>query len=282
MLYRHLKSLILIIPTLTIGLWEYIRHAFLLPYISMDLGNWLAPLLVFLVTMTLLRKLFFMIEKLQEELQKERAAKAALEEREKIAQELHDGIAQSLFLLSVRIDRVEQSQTGVLTDALREAYQSLRKTVHEVNDYVRQAIAGLRYPVNPSAEPWMDSIRQLTEEFMQDTGIAVHLNWSLSEERIKLKEKVELYSTIREAMINAYKHADAANLWIQGSDRGEAGWSCEIRDDGKGFDAGTPSEARGGFGLLMMRERADELGWSLVIRREQGCTMVTIEKEDKR
>ena len=47
MSYKQMKWLILIIPTLTIGIWEYVRHEFLLPYISMDLGNLLAPVIVF-------------------------------------------------------------------------------------------------------------------------------------------------------------------------------------------------------------------------------------------
>lgn len=281
MLYRNLKSLILIIPTLTIGLWEYVRHAFLLPYISMDLGNWLAPLLVFLVTMTLLRKLFSMIEELQEELQKERAVKAALEERESIAQELHDGIAQSLFLLSVRVDRLEQSQSGVLTGAVAQAYQRLRRALHEVNEYVRQAIAGLRYPVNASSGPWLQSVRQLANSFAGDTGIAVQLNWSLTEERMTLKEKVELYSTIREALINAYKHAGASHLQIEGDNRGAAGWRCVIRDDGRGFEARDPMDAGGGFGLSIIRERAETLRWRFDIVREREHTLVMIEKEDE-
>lgn len=51
MTYKQLKWLILTIPTLTIGIWEYVRHEFLLPYISMELGNWLAPVFVLLVSL---------------------------------------------------------------------------------------------------------------------------------------------------------------------------------------------------------------------------------------
>ncbi|CAG7629550.1 hypothetical protein PAESOLCIP111_03114 [Paenibacillus solanacearum] len=283
MLYKHLKSLILIIPTLTIGLWEYVRHSFLLPYISMDLGNWLAPLLVFLVTMTLLRKLFAKMEVLQEELQQEREAKAALEERENIARELHDGIAQSLFLLSVRLDRMDRMDRNGsgMNDSLRTAYQNLRKTVYEVNEYVRQAIAGLRYPVTPASKPWMESVQRLVEEFRRDTGLSVVLLWSLSEQRLTLKEKVELYSTVREAMINVYKHAGAERLWVEGTDRGDRGWRCEIRDDGAGFRRSDPLERGEGFGLAMIRERADKLNWSFTAARDGEHTRVVIEKEER-
>lgn len=274
-LYKHLKSLILIIPTLTIGIWEYTRHEFLLPYISMDLGNWLAPLLVYLVTMTLLRKLFALMEQLQEQLQQERAAKAALEEREKVASELHDGIAQSLFLLSVRVDRMEQSHAV----PMGELYQSLRKTVHEVNDYVRQAIDGLRYPAAPQAQPWMESVQHLIADFRKDTGIAVRLEWELSEERMTVKEKVELYATLREALINVFKHAGATNVWIQGKDAPGAGdgWRCTVADDGQGF-VFDPLSKKNGYGLKIIQDRAAKMGWTFALRRENGHTVLTVNK----
>ncbi|WP_442435751.1 histidine kinase [Paenibacillus peoriae] len=68
----------------------------------MDLGNWLTPVLVYVVSITLLTQLFRILEKIQKELEIERSEKAVLEAREQLARELHDGIAQSLFLLSVK------------------------------------------------------------------------------------------------------------------------------------------------------------------------------------
>lgn len=43
MSYKQIKWMILLIPTFTVGIWEYIRHQFLMPYLSMDAGNWLTP-----------------------------------------------------------------------------------------------------------------------------------------------------------------------------------------------------------------------------------------------
>jgi len=149
--YRQIKWLLLIIPSITIGLWEYVRHEILLPYISMEMGNWLAPFIVLAVTMTFLLKLFAMMEQLQNELNRERVAKAALEERERIARELHDGIAQSLFLLSVKVDQLEKSGGNV---GGKPDVQVVRKTVHQVNEYIRQAISNLRYPPRSDALPW--------------------------------------------------------------------------------------------------------------------------------
>ncbi|MEK4451151.1 histidine kinase [Paenibacillus sp. FSL L8-0506] len=86
------------------------RHQFLMPYISMDLGNYLTPVLVFLFTLVLLVPMFSLMERNQRELEQERALKEAMKAREGLAKELHDGMAQSLFLLSVKIDRLEASR----------------------------------------------------------------------------------------------------------------------------------------------------------------------------
>jgi len=183
--YQKIKWLILLIPTLTIGLWEYVRHQFLLPYISMELGNWLAPVIVFSVTMLCITKLFAILEQIQEELQRTKAMQAVLQEREKLARELHDGIAQSLFLMSVQMEQWEQVQAGNADEQIRR----IRQTVREVNEYVRQAIANLRYPPEPTM-PWMESLHRLVGEFSRDPSIDVDFDWTLPEERLSMKEKV--------------------------------------------------------------------------------------------
>ena len=75
MSYKQIKWMILLIPTLTVGLWEYIRHQFLMPYLSMDAGNWLTPVIVYLVSVTLLSRLFRMLE----------GARATLEQEKQVA-----------------------------------------------------------------------------------------------------------------------------------------------------------------------------------------------------
>ena len=116
----------------------------------MEVGNWLTPVIVFAVSITLLLKLFSRLEATQDELNRERSRQAVLEEREKLARELHDGIAQSIFLLSVKLNQFEQEHQGT---AETESISGFRKTVHQVNEYVRQAISSLRHPVNPEVLP---------------------------------------------------------------------------------------------------------------------------------
>lgn len=281
MSYRWLKWLILWIPTLTIGLWEYVRHAFLLPYISMDLGNVLAPVLVFLVTLTLLRGLFKRLELMQDALQRERLSKSAFEQREKLARELHDGISQSLFLLSVKLDSLEHAHTP---EGVRQTTEQIRGTVRHVYEDVRQSIANLKSSTaaSPAEGPWRAAIQSLAEELREAGGYTAEVNWQLSEHALSDKEKVELMAIVREALMNVRKHTHEAHVSIacyplEGGALGS--FHCIVADTGRGADA-EQLEAKGRYGIRMMRERAKQMGWSLHVKseRDQG-TRVEIATE---
>lgn len=274
MSYQQIKWLILAIPTLTLGLWEYVRHTILASYLSMELGNWLAPLIVFLVTITFLLKLFDMLEDMQEELREQRSYKAELQEREKLARELHDGISQSLFLLSVKMDKLELTHPPVDNG---DPYQPMRQTIRRVYDDVRQAIANLKLPVTPAELPWLQSILQLKEDFQEATGVDITMNWSLTESALSLKEKVELLACLREALMNVQKHAKANQVWITSASSSGA-WDCIIEDDGIGY-VRNPLESGSTFGLRIMQERSSAMGWEFGIQRAENRTRVKIRKK---
>ena len=110
----------------------------------METGNYLSPILVFTVTLVFLRHLFSVLERMQEELRLEKTKKAALIEREKLARELHDGIAQTLFLLSVKTNKFgRKNQLGHNPD-----FQKIKQTLQHVHEDTRQAITNLKYLPN--------------------------------------------------------------------------------------------------------------------------------------
>ncbi|MFB9330325.1 sensor histidine kinase [Paenibacillus aurantiacus] len=259
MRYKRIKWLILWIPTATIALWEYVRHAFLLPYISMDLGNLLAPVIVLVVTLTLVRGLMRMLEEAHESLQRERAVKAALVEREQLARELHDGISQSLFLLAVKLDRLERETEG---GAAAQTAVQLRGTVRRVFEDVRQSIANLRSEPSLADTEWMQPVVLLAEEMASTDGIRVEMDWRLSELGLTNKQKVELIAIIREAMLNVQKHAGASRMLVRTEPSENGGFRCMVEDDGAGAE---PSDlmAKGRYGIRMMQDRAREMDWQL-------------------
>ncbi|OXS58434.1 two-component sensor histidine kinase [Cohnella sp. CIP 111063] len=275
---RRIKWLILLIPTLTIGLWEYVRHAFLLPYVSMELGNLLAPFIVLAVTLTLVRSLFARMEQSQMALQREKEAKAALEERESLARELHDGISQSMFLLAVKLDQLDElSRDG----PVRELAGGLRETVRVMHEDVRQAIANLRQPPSPDSAAWVVPLRELLGETAELSGARAEFVWTIPDDGLTDKEKVELHACVREALVNVRKHAQASHVYVVGEPDGAGGFRCRVEDDGVGFD-GDPLQAQGRFGLRMVRDRARSMGWSFLAERRGERTVVELVKSGRK
>lgn len=278
MSYKQMKWMILFIPTITVGLWEYVRHQFLMPYLSMEAGNWLTPVIIYFISVTLLNKLFTMMEKSQAELEREKAAKSALEAREHLARELHDGIAQSLFLLSVQLDKAERKLTGTPNEG---ELQEVRQTVHEVHHYARQAIAQLKVPHSEENSP--NSPQQLLrqiEDMVADGRYDSRIQWNLSDEALTTKEHVELIACIREAILNIRKHANASTISVTGTGN-KVHWKVSITDDGTGF-TGDPEQRKDRYGLRITRGRAEEMGWRFHFSNMEngGTCMLIIKGED--
>lgn len=265
MTYQQLKWLILLIPTVTVGIWEYIRHEYLLPYISMDLGNWLTPVIVLFVTFTLLTRFFEKMEDIQEELRLERAEKAALKERERIARGLHDGLAQSLFLLSIKVKKLNELN---VSEADRKQLEELKDSINEIHQYVRQNIENLREPPKET-EPWLKLINRHIEKFEKESEIMVERNFDMDESLLSSEEKFELASCIGEALVNVHKHAEATKvvLKIQVTDS-----ECYVmvQDNGIGFSGKQIDDHH--YGIKMMGERCNKINWNFEIKRMDGMT----------
>ncbi|WP_276354737.1 sensor histidine kinase [Cohnella caldifontis] len=273
---RSVKWLILLIPPLTIGLWEYIRHAFLLPYLSMRTGNLLAPFIVLAVTLTIVRGLYARMERMQAELQRERSVSAAHEERERLAQVLHDGIAQSLFLLAVKLDKLDRAAEEGKEKVLGLS-DELKETVRVVHEDVRQAISNLRLPPSPAEAAWVIPLRELLEDTARVTIATAEFRWTIPDEALTAKEKVELHACLREALVNVRKHAKASRVLVTGEPLGSGGFRCEVADDGAGFH-GDPLDAPGRFGLRMVRDRARQMRWTFAAERRGDWTVVELSK----
>ncbi|MTH54419.1 two-component sensor histidine kinase [Bacillus mangrovi] len=276
MKYHQIKWLILILPTVTIGLWEFVRHEYLLPYLSMDMGNLLSPVIVFAVTILVVMRLFSLLEKMQEELKQEKAKKAALLERENLARELHDGIAQSLFLLSVKLNQFGKRKS-LHSDA---DYVNLQQILQHIHEDTRQAISSLKKPPATGVFSWQKNVKDYLAELEGSHSLKVDLQWALPEEMLTDKEKVEIFSCIKEAVTNVIKHAQTDHVRIKAF-QVPGGWMCEIKDNGTGFNEESLPGGKG-FGLQIMKNRAASMGWTFTISSMEGETKIQIQKEAER
>ncbi|WP_062234320.1 sensor histidine kinase [Fictibacillus sp. FJAT-27399] len=271
MTYKQIKWLILMLPTVSIGIWEYLRHTLLMPYISMETGNFLSPLIVFGVTIIFLLKLFNMLEKIQAELNEERSQKGALQERAKISRELHDGIAQSLFLLSIKINKIGK-QANLDNNP---HFIKMKKTLQHIHEDTRQAINNLRVPPVESNFNWTDTLLNHIQSMEKEHQFKVQMTWEIGESLFSTKDKVELYACIKEALINVVKHARTNQVWIDAHET-KTGWTCIIKNK---TDQQSLVNSHKGYGLQILKDRAKAMGSDLSIHVQDGEMLIAFVKE---
>jgi signal transduction histidine kinase len=195
---------------------------------------------------------------------------ATLDERERIAREMHDSLAQTLGVLHLKVSRAQQLLGSDQPSRVEAALEEIRKLTEDAYDDVRQAIYGLRTFVSRRLG-LVPTLTEYLHEWSVQSGIAVDLQIH-SEEATRLppEAEVQLIRIIQEALTNVRKHTGAEHAWVSFSlEEGLA--VVTIADDGKGFAlAELQKQSRKGFGLETMRERAESVGGSLEITSQLG------------
>jgi signal transduction histidine kinase len=236
-----LRMITILLPTLMIGGFEYFRHNVMVDYLSMEAGNIYMTILTFVLSYIFANWMFRHIAQSNVRLAEEQARRAVYEERERLANELHDNIAQTLFFLNVKL------QKGHLEEA--------KSAVSDINNQVRQAIYNLRSSPDEGAE-FMERVDLWLQEWSLITGIVVHKELNMESNYFSPVEEVNLFGIIQEAFTNIRKHSQADKATI--SFKAEQGaWILLITDNGNGIRTGFVEQNK--YGLLMMNRRSEEL-----------------------
>ncbi len=195
---------------------------------------------------------------------------ATVQERERLAREIHDDLAQAVGYLHLRLktleNRLERSSQPTSLAELAE----MRTVAAKAYEDVRQSIFGLRTMVSKSLG-LVPTLTEYLHEFSQRSGIVV--DFQVEDDRatqFSPEAEIQLIRIIQEALTNVRKHASARHAWVRFAIDGNMG-CVTIADHGAGF----PVEALAGdfrdrFGLRTMRERAEGLGGNLEIRSIPG------------
>jgi signal transduction histidine kinase len=200
---------------------------------------------------------------------------ATLQERNRIAREIHDSVGHALAAQSIQLENVAMLLPEDAM-AVRERLQTARDLGREALQSVRQSVATLRQ--NPLKQRDLPSaIADLAQQFEATHGIQID-----SEIRVTSQFPVEaiapIYRIVQEALTNVAKHSSADRVRLHLIE-GKTEISLLVEDNGCGFD---PNKNTTGFGLQSMRERAEALGGRLTLHSQptQGCQIrVTIPQE---
>ena len=194
------------------------------------------------------------------------AREAALEERTRLARELHDSLEQDLAGIGYALEAVKQTidHPSVARSHLDRALMHVDQSMGEA----RRSVWALR----PRALEGGDLVsalstlaREVTRGGVLDTEVRVlGRRWELAP-----GVEDQVFRVAQEALTNALKHADARRLRVDLS-FGEAALTVVVQDDGTGFDPAAPV-AVGHFGLLGMHERVAKVGGTLDIRSAAGA-----------
>ena len=188
---------------------------------------------------------------------------AAIEERQRLAREIHDGVAQEVASLGYLVDDLAATTTD---EAQRDKLRELRIEVTKVISDLRLSIFDLRSGVDANAglgAALSDYVRRVGSR----SDMTVHLTLDEAPDRLRGDVESEVLRIAQEAITNARKHSGAANLWVD----------CrvhppfvrlQVRDDGDGLGTGRDDS----YGIHIMRERAERISAHLQIDGAVGCT----------
>jgi len=200
---------------------------------------------------------------------------ATLEERERLARELHDGIGQVLGYVGIQAQTASKWMQDGNIEKARSVLGRLAQVVKDAHADVRESILSLRAG---SAPEWsfVPALKQYLDNFQANYGIRTELSLSdgTGVDTLSPDAEVQLLRVIQEALTNARKHsgAHAVRVIIE-QDKSQA--HITISDDGRGFDVGQADTATGShFGLVFMRERMEQIGGSLKIDSRPGAGTV--------
>ena len=194
---------------------------------------------------------------------------AVSEERNLLAQELHDSIAQALAFLNLQVQMLRDAIRKEKRDDVRVIVSEIEAGVQESYADVRELLTHFRTRVGQA--DLEHSLRGMLAKFEHQTGIATDLKVAGTGVTIAPDTQLQMAHVVHEALSNARKHSGCTRVDVE-LERGPT-YRLTVRDDGRGFDprARDPASHDDHVGLRIMRERASRVGAALTVRSSPGA-----------
>jgi len=201
----------------------------------------------------------------------------AEEERRRIARELHDQVSQNLTALAINV-RAAHAQLSESIERPRQRLDEASALIEETTDHIRALTFELRPPVLDDFG-LVAALEWHAARVTAQTGLVVSVDGDEAEPRLPRLTEIALFRIAQEALTNIIKHAHTTTAHVHVT-ADERSIRLDIDDPGIGFDPSqaTHRDAKIGWGLLNMRERAEALGgsFSIASSQERG-TQITVE-----
>jgi signal transduction histidine kinase len=191
---------------------------------------------------------------------------AAIEERQRLARELHDSVTQSLYSLTLLAEAGRRLAADGDTPRLADTLTRLGDIAHQALREMRLLVFELR-PLELETEGLVGAVRRRLDAVEHRGGIRGRLTVAGPLD-LPPEIEAELYRVVQELLNNTLKHAHASQVTVRLLGAPEQ-VRVEVEDDGQGFDPGRVA-ARGGLGLASVRERVSRLGGSLSVEASPG------------
>jgi len=190
-----------------------------------------------------------------------------LEERQRLAREIHDTLAQGFASIIVHLERAEQIN-GLGGSPAKGHIDLARSVAREGLEESRRMMAALR-PEILERRALPEAVARVCEEWSRRTGIASSLEITGSPAPMHPDIELTLLRGVQEGLTNVARHSGAHTTAVTLSYMEDI-IVLDLQDDGKGFVPGTAGDGKGGFGLHGMRERVESLQGSLQVESVLG------------
>ncbi|MBK7893710.1 MAG: sensor histidine kinase [Candidatus Promineifilaceae bacterium] len=219
------------------------------------------------------RELLDQLQATQAELAEAERRAGILAERQRLAHEIHDTLAQGFISIIMHLETAEQ---GILEPASETAYQirQAKETARHNLQQARRVVADLRPEILENGS-LPAAIERTVQRWSQQHGIPTSMHTTGTPLPLHPDVDVTLLRATQEALANIHKHAQAHAVSVTLSYMGDT-VLLDVQDDGVGLNGAKPSPFGGGFGLQAMRERAAQFGGELLLESEPdgGTTLV--------
>ena len=192
---------------------------------------------------------------------------AIMEERNMLANELHDSIAQALAYLKIQGKLLEESLLSQNLNQAIKDLQQMRRGIEESNGNVRELLVHFRTKIE--VEGLENTIKKFLVRFKEESGINTYFKGSADIPILAPDAEIHVLHIIQEALTNARKYSGATRVKVILV--GGGGFSVYVEDNGKGFDLEeVMKKGPSHVGMDIMRERALRLGATLSIKSKPG------------